>query len=82
MTQEQKAWLAANPTYEPVGASGLTQTGATAEAGHRKRGTILADGTFVPATKENPIHNRDGAFPVGVRAVPAMNKIATVPLRG
>lgn len=68
MTEAQIKWLKEHPDYEPVGVSGVTQTGGTAQAGHRRRGTLDADGIFVPASTSAPVHSHGGAFPVGVRA--------------
>lgn len=74
MTPAQIKWLKEHPDYEPVGVSGVTQTGGTAQIGHRRRGTLNPDGTFVAATKATPVHSHGGSFIVGVRAVPEMRK--------
>jgi hypothetical protein len=65
MTNEQAAWLRENPAYAPIGVAGGT-------ARWTKRGTLKADGTFVGATRANPLPNpsdRSGAFGVGVLEV-------------
>jgi hypothetical protein len=61
LTEAQKAWLEANPDYRPIGvAPGMARwTG---------RGTLKADGTFVAATRRDPVPevaDTSGAFGVG-----------------
>jgi len=60
LTNEQKAWLEANPTYRPIGVAG-------GNTRYVKRGALRKDGTFVPVTRTSPlIDERDGAFGVGI----------------
>lgn len=60
MTNDQSAWLAANPTYEPIGrTSGF--------AIWTQRGTLHPDGRFVRVTRKTPLSTGGGAFGVGVR---------------
>lgn len=61
MTPKQKAWLDAHPEHQPIGQAGGL-------AVYTQRGTLKADGTFVPATVAR-VSSADGAFGVGVREV-------------
>ena len=61
MTPEQKAWLDAHPKHQPIG-----KLGGLAVYTHR--GTLKADGTFVPAHVSR-VSSADGAFGVGIKEV-------------
>lgn len=58
MTNEQKAWLDANPDYRPI---------SVAPGGFRwaAKGTLRPDGTFASATKRRPVDDAGGSFGVG-----------------
>lgn len=48
MTSEQKAWLDANPDYQPIGHPGGNVRWV-------QRGTLKADGTFLPMSRKNQL---------------------------
>lgn len=56
-TPAQSAWLKAHPGYMRT---------SHARAKFEQRGTLHADGTFVPATGRNPAMDGGGAFAVGI----------------
>jgi hypothetical protein len=63
MTSEQKKWLDANPEYQPIG-----QPGGNVRL--VERGTLKADGTFVPVSHKNPLPQPgDSGFGVAKRQV-------------
>jgi hypothetical protein len=57
-TAEQHAWLRKNPGY--------IRTSHVRNAKFSKRGTLRADGTFIPESGKIPIMDGNGGFGVGI----------------
>jgi len=57
-TREQAAWMRAHPGYMRISHARLGQ--------FSKRGTLRADGTFIPESPKFPVMDGNGDFSVGL----------------